>query len=303
MYGLEANIPTDYQKNNELYNIIYPNTVHCKNTVLTGNFRRFLLQDLFSIFKWKLPKTWDKDYFLYNLFCYGYNIIINTEKYGIIPQWGTLGGYNVFYRPAYALVTNPLLPSIRAELGENATIIKIAPDYMGLMDLVNRYADMLALIWEAAGIDLNNVKLGTIFFADNKAQAEAYKKAFDQLASGNPAVVMDKKLLREDGTNPWTPFTQNVKNTYIVTDLLSDMRKVRDLFNTEVGIPNANTYKKERMITDEVNANNVETRCKIELWYDNIHMGIDETKTMFPDIDISCEYRFDTPEMNKEAEE
>ena len=304
MYGSEISIPTEYDVNNLLANIVTPNTVHCRNNALFGYFRRYLLQEVFAIYKWKLPKNWDPDYFMYCLFGRGYVCVINTEEFGIIPQWGGLGGYNVFYRPAYAIITNPLIKrTIQADIGKDCSVIKLMPDYRSIMDLVDHYADKLALTSETIDIDLCNAMVSTVFGAESKQEAETLKKMFDKIRSGNPAVVVGKKFFKEDGTPNWMPFQANVKNTYIVSDLLADFRKIKEAFLTDIGTPNANTDKRERLISDEVNANNVETRTKVELWYESIQRGIEQTKELFGDMDLSVEYRYDPPEMNKEPEE
>ena len=299
-------IPTEYDVNNLLANIVTPNTLHCRNNMLFGYFRRYLLQEVFSIYKWNLPETWDQDYFLYTLFCRGYVCIIDTgaKEWGVIPQWGGLGGYNVFYRPAYAIIANPLFKkTIQAEIGKECAVIKLMPDYRSIMDLVDHYADKLALTSETIDIDLCNSMVSTVFAADNKTDAEALKKMFDRIRSGNPAVVMGKKFFRDDGSPAWQPFQANVKNSYIVSDLLADFRKIKEAFLTDIGTPNANTDKRERLITDEVNANNVETRTKVELWMDSIQRGIREAKKLFPDLEMSVSYRYDPPAMNKNPQE
>ena len=304
MYGSEISIPTEYDVNNLLANIVTPNTVHCRNNALFGYFRRYLLQEVFAIYKWKLPKNWDPDYFMYCLFGRGYVCVINTDEFGIIPQWGGLGGYNVFYRPAYAIITNPLIKrTIQADIGKDCSVIKLMPDYRSIMDLVDHYADKLALTSETIDIDLCNAMVSTVFGAESKQEAETLKKMFDKIRSGNPAVVVGKKFFKEDGTPNWMPFQANVKNTYIVSDLLADFRKIKEAFLTDIGTPNANTQKRERLISDEVNANNVETRTKVELWYESIQRGIEQTKELFGDMDLSVEYRYDPPEMNKDPEE
>lgn len=289
-----VSIPTTYDVNNIIATSVIPNTIHCRSNALFSYFQRYLLQDVFSVYKWSLPDTWDEDYFKYVLFCCGHIGIINTEEFGVIPQWCTLGGYNVFYRPAWIIVTNPLLPSsIKADIGKDCTVIKLMSDYGGVMDLVNHYADKLALASEAVDVDINNIKIATIFSAENKAQAEAYKKMFDQISVGNPAVVLDKSLFAEDGSPRWTPFTQNVKNTYIVSDLVNDIRVIRNEFLTEIGIPNTNSTKRERMNVDEVNSNNIETKAKISLWLESIQKGIRKTLEMFPEIKpFNVEFRF-----------
>lgn len=73
-----------------------PSTVHTKNTELQRFFARYLLQKAMSVFKWDLPETWDRDYFLYVLYGIGYIAVINTDRYGVIPQQCGLEGYNIF---------------------------------------------------------------------------------------------------------------------------------------------------------------------------------------------------------------
>ena len=84
---------------------------------------------------------------------------------------------------------------------------------------------------------------------------------------------------------------------------MADMRKVKEEFLTAIGVPNANTDKRERLITSEVESNNVETRTKIELWKESIERGIKQTKKLFGDMDLSVSFRYDAPSMNKEPQE
>ena len=304
MLNESFSIPTDYNVNNLVANIVSPNTLHCRNTALFGYFRRYLLQEVFAIYKWTLPKNWDPDYFLYALFGAGYVAVIDHPEFGIIPQWGGLGGYNVFYRPAYVIISNPLFKrTIQADIGKDCSIIKIMPDFRSIMDLVDHYADKLALTSETIDIDLANSMVSTIFAAEGKTEAESLKKMFDKIRAGDPAVVVGKKFFREDGSPNWQPFQANVKNTYIVSDLLADFRKIKEAFLTDIGTPNANTDKRERLITSEVESNNVETRTKIELWKESIERGIEQTKELFGPLDLSVSYRYDAPDMNKEPQE
>lgn len=284
-------IPAMYDTKNLFNSLQSPSTVHCRNTQLQRYFRRYLMQKAISVFKWQLPDTWDADYFLYTLYGYGYCAVINTEEFGVIPQWGALGGYNVFYRPTYVIITNPLIKGMKKPtIGIDCTIIKLQPDYGSITDLVNYYADMLALCSESIGINMINSHVSTVFPAQNKAMAESYKKMYDKIASGDPAVVVDKNLFSDTGEPVWTPFQANIKNEYISDMILADMRKIEAQFDTDIGIPNANTDKRERLITDEVNANNVETAIRCEFWLEQIKKAVEETNTMFG-TEISVDWR------------
>ena len=275
-----------------MYNAVRsPSTVHVKNTRLQRFFKKYLLQKAISVFKWTLPEEWDKDYFLYTLYCRGFIAILDTDRYGVICQDCAPGGYNLYYRPSYVIVTNPLIKdTLTKKIDIDCVLLKLQPDYCSIMDIVNYYADQLALASEAMGMNFVNTKSSTIFGAGNKAEAETYKKMYDNMSEGDPAVVIGKNLLKDDGTPNWFPFTQHIKESYVVSDILSDMRKIEAMFDTEIGIPNANTDKRERLIADEVNANNVETATRCELWLETLRNGIDKACSMFG-IDMSVDWR------------
>ena len=296
-----GNPPFDYQTLNYYNASRSPSTVHVKNTRLRRYFRKYLFQKAISVFKWQLPTEWDKDYFLYTLFGLGYIAVVDTDQYGVICQGGALGGYNLYYRPSYIIITNPLIKgTITANLDTDCALIKLQPDYGSIMDLVGYYADQLAIAAESLGINMLNVKSGTVFGAESKAKAESYKKMYDTLSDGDPAVVIDKKLLDDQGKPTWFPFTQHIKESYVVTDILSDMRKIESMFDTDIGIPNANTDKRERLITDEVNANNVETATRCELWLETLRKGIDKANSKYG-LDISVDWRVNPGETGKEV--
>ncbi|MBO7247696.1 MAG: hypothetical protein J6V02_05060, partial [Bacteroidaceae bacterium] len=120
-----------------------------KNTMLQRYFRKYLLQKAISVFKWSLPDEWDEDYFKYMLYGVGYIAVLNTKSFGVICQSGALGGYNLYYRPSYIIITNPLLnETITANINTDCAIIKLQPDYSSIMDIVGFYADQMALAAE-----------------------------------------------------------------------------------------------------------------------------------------------------------
>ena len=295
--------PFFYDHANAMVSQVTPNTVHVKNVGLTRFFQRYLLQKAISVFKWNLPENWSRDYFLYVLYCWGFIAIVNTDKFGVIPQGCGLKGYNVFYQPRSAIIQNPLLSgTLEPVIGKQCTLLKLQPDYGGIMDLVSFYAQEMALASEAIDVNLLNSKLSYVFTASNKNAAESLKKLYDRIASGEPAVVIDKNLYNDDGSVSWEAFQQNVGQNYIACDLLSDLRKIEAEFDTKIGIPNANTDKKERLITDEVNANNVETRNLPELWLESLQKGCKEANAMFG-INISVDWRNEPVQAVEEVQE
>lgn len=288
------NLPVNYEFINQYNAMRSPSTVHCRNTALVEYYTRYLFQKVISVFEFEnLPEEWADNYFKYVLFGYGVIAVIYTDKYGVICQDCGLSGFDVFYQPTRCIIANPHLPGLKEfKIHENCEIIKLQPDYGSVMDLVTTYADLMALALETTGANLLNSKLSYVFFAENKTAAESFKKLYDRVASGEPMAVIDKNLLLEDGTPAWQIFTQNVGQNYITDRLLNDMKTLEDQFNTVIGVPNANTQKRERMITDEVNANNVDTQCRVNLWLETMNKDISQVNKMFGS-GIKVKYRYD----------
>ena len=272
---------------------IKPSTVTTQDNATAWYFRRYLLQKILSVYEFKdIPETWSKDYFLYTLFLWGFVAVIKTDKFGVIPQHCSLFGYDVFYRPTNVNIANPLLRgNLTPKIGVECELIKLQPDYGSCWDIVSYYADLLALSTESLGVNLVNSKLAYVFACQDKTTAESFKKMYDQINEGNPAVFADKKLFDDNGDPLWTTFQNNLKQNYVAGDMLNDMLKIDARFCTEVGIPNVNMAKKSGVTDNEVEANNVDTKTKAELWLETIKDGLEKVNKMF-DLNISVDFRF-----------
>ena len=280
-----------YEFINGYNSIVSPSTVHVKNTGLARFLKRYLLQEAMAPFKWTLPENFAENYFKMVLYVWGYIGIIEDPGYGVFPQHGGLGGYTAQYQPAYMLIDNPVLNlHIRPVIDRDVALIRLQPDYMGLFDLVDFYGDLMALSAETAGVNILNSKLSYVFAADNKAAAESMKKLYDNIASGEPAQYVDKNLFDDEGHLKVELFTQNVGQNFIADKLLESLRIIRCMFLTAIGIPNANTDKKERLIVDEVNANNFETQANCAQWLEELQKGCKKAREMFG-IEISVDWR------------
>lgn len=286
------NIPMSYDYENIINSRRNPSAYHVTNNILFNYFeRRLLKKAISSIVFENIPDNWDLNFFQYILFICGYVAVIETDKFGVIPQDGFLGGFNVQYQPTFITIANPKLKGIkRPVIHEECEIIKLQPDYRGVLDLVDLYASKLALASESADMNLWASKLAYVFFTDKKAGANAFKKLFDKIMNGEVAVVQDSSLLRDDGTPAWETFTQNLSQNYIVDRILDDMRKLENQFSTEIGIPNISD-KKERLVVDEANKKDLETQINIDLWLDNINESLERVNKMF-NLNIKAKKRF-----------
>lgn len=265
------------------------------NNMTARYYRKYLFQKLLSAFKWTIPETWSRDYFLYILFGYGFVAILDSKDagFGIIPQRCGITGYNVFYMPTRALVSNTLLPNIsELKIDEDCTVLKINANYTGIMDIIDYYAVKLAMLSADVESNLFNSKLSYLFATRDQTGAASFKKLYDKIAQGDPAVVVDKNLLNDDGSKTWEVFQQNLKQNYIVSDLLQDMRRIENEFCVKIGIPTTNTEKRERMSETEVTRNDVETESLIDTWLQRLNDEIKKTNIMFPGLNLKVEKRW-----------
>lgn len=269
----------------------------CKNYTVDqyiDYWRRVLLQKAMSVYKWKMPKTWCEGYVKYVLYINGFISVLYDWKFGVIPQRCTLSGFDLFENPTTAYVYNYFVQR-ECRIDRDCAIIKMKDDYSGCMDMIDIYALQLAQCTMSVIMNLQNTKLAYLFAVDNKNHAETIKKIYDSIMEGEPA-VFTKKEAGKEGLPKGDFFLQNLKQNYIVSDLLIDMRKILNAFNTDIGIPNANTEKKERMINSEVESNEVDTRTRAEMFLETLQEGCQKVNRMFGSDLISVDWRNDPNE-------
>ena len=276
---------------NQVESHIVPGVMQGSNNALSLYYRRYLMQRVFSIFDFTgAPDTWDLEYLKFCLFCWGYCAVLQTDKFGIIPQQCGVSGYNVFYRPTRAIITNPLFDkTYDLRIGDECELIRLAPDWRGVADLIGHYADQMAMTTTSIIVNLYNSRLAYVFAGGTKAFAESFKAMYDKIANGNPAVFVDKQLIGENGEPNWLPFQQNLRNTYIVDLLQGAEQTLLNNFYSDIGIPNIPYEKTERLNMAESTVNDYATECLINLWKRTINSSLDKVNSLF-DLSVKCDY-------------
>lgn len=271
--------------------------MHTRNNELFNYYARSLLNDIVARFEWRIPVNWDFAFFIYTLYCWGFVGVYDTARFGVVVDRVGLSELGFNYQPTEMVIANPLLTSeesFNRRIGVDGAIIKLSPDYSGVMRTVAYYADELAVITEAAIINAFNSKQPNIFLSKNKGFAEAFKKMYDEIARGEPAVYPDTRLFDANGDSTVQQLTSTAGSNYIVDRLLNDFATVKNQFYTEIGIKNVNINKKERLITAEAEANNDAVASKLNLWAEELTRGIKSVKKLYPEIDLSFRTRGDS---------
>ena len=287
-------IPFDFEALNQ-YNSMRSVAGRVQNDLNTSYYMRALYQRVISGASFDLPKTWAKGkrYFKNVLFLNGFIGIIDTPEYGVIPQICAPSGYGLFLQPIELLVAQPLV-QFHGELGVNCEVINLTNDWRGIWDIVEHYAIRLSTAITSLDVSLINSRIPFMAAAKNKSAAETLKYLYEKISAGEPFAVFDKAL-KSEGINEkedpiWT-FSQNIKENYITDKILDDMDTILRQFDNEVGILAMNG-KKERMITDEVQALNDDTCARSSSWFENLSDSFDRVNRLFPELGLSFSLRY-----------
>lgn len=274
-------MPFNYEHININAGTYFPSQIKARNNQVFTLWERALFQRACSTLIIKMPEIWqpNKDFMYWCLAAYGF---VGCGELPDIGKWfnpGTISGYDFYYRPTDFLLVNPYYkkaPDLK--IGEQCEIIKLTPDYRGIWDVIAYYAEKVAVIDVAINTAIVNSKFAYVVGAKNKAAAEVMKKLFDKVNSGEPAVFFDKKLANDgiDKEEPWQVLMRdNIKSSYIVTDLLRDFQTIINDFDTEVGIPTLPYEKKERMVTSEAESKQIDATSRSIIWYDTLKDSFD----------------------------
>ena len=291
-------IPINYHNINVGAGTYNPSPIKAYNNRTFGYWVRALFQRAVSVIEFDLPDTWQgniKDFFHYCLFKYGYVAIFDHDEFGLVFQPCTLSGFNFFYQPVDALISNPKY-NATLKIGEECELLKLTPDYIGIWDVIEYYAERFSCLDNAINMSLINCKTPYILGAKNKTASSALKKILDLVNRGEPAVIFDEKIMNDPNTKD-TPFQllellRDPKSAYLTTDQLADFRTILDNFDAEIGIPCLPYQKKERLVSDEATMRTYDGSARSLTWYNTLTSSIDEVKKLYPQIVLSARLHY-----------
>lgn len=251
-----------------------------------------LLNLAMSMFKWDgLPPEIDERFLEFTLLNQGRCVFFKDDVIGqyLALQTASCGPYNYYNIPtdrkAYAVngYTNQDLNE------ENSVLIFNDMLFNGSVPEISMFAKRLFNLERTIDVNVNAQKT-PIILQCSESQRSTIKTAYLEFEGNEPVIYGDKNLdlnsIRAIKTD--APF---------VSDQLQMLKS--EIWNeamTWLGISNVNTQKKERLITDEVSRN---MGSVVSSRYTRLNMrqkARDQINMMFPELNISVEYRedFDT---------
>ena len=297
-----------------------PNTYwRKKNKSYRYWFRSLLHKIDSSIIFNGLPEGWNNDFFMLCMWAIGYVAVFKPDRDMLRTQGAqfiadnkavfqpcVLSGYDFYYQPNVATVSNPLMTKPKElKIGESCELIKLTPDYCGIFDILDYYASKLAELSKGIDQGLINCKLPLILTATNEAQSETLKKVYDKVQAGEPLIVWKEESDEGEiipSKNAFEEWSQDYKKTYVVSALLDDLDHILNNFYTEIGI-GITIEKKERLITSETDFASAQSQARISCWIETLKESLDKVNKMF-DLDITCEvaYEFSKDDSDRNGE-
>lgn len=271
--------PLNYDKLNLLAGTYTPPGVkNCDNEAYRYWERSFFERAMSVIGIEDLPENWHgdvKDFLYYCLFRIGHVAMFKNIRFGNSFQPCGLSGFDFYYQPTDAIITNPQL-KVTLKIHKDCEILKICPDYLGIWGIISRYAYKMALIDPALDLAFINAKYSTIMGSSTKAGVKFLEKVIDKVNSGQPGIVVDTSILlpndpvsKEESIKDYS--RKDIKQTYLGTDLLKDYVSILNQFDTEIGIPTIPYEKKERMVTDEANSKQADATSRSHVWVNTMN--------------------------------
>lgn len=305
--------PASYSVFEQLNNLLgydpsEPDKIDAANMSVWRYYSRALYQRAISGTDFDLPDYWRKfgyNYFKNILYSVGFIGVIPTKEYGIIPQLCNLRGFGLFYQPTNIMVGQPLV-HFDGEIGKDCELIRITPDYMGIWDIINHYALLLTEAYISTTVSLANVRSTIIMNANSKAAHATLEEIAKQIHQGKSVIISDKYVKKSEDAltgekDDIFSFVTSAKEQYIISDLLTDIERIIQQFDREIGIA-ALGEKKERRIVNEVEMIVSDVNARPETWRDCLELTIGNVNRLF-DLNIGFTMRYGDNEYNYNRKE
>lgn len=265
-----------------------PTDVSGIENIAASYYYQYLLRLVKGIFEIKAPNYWDTDFLLDTLLLNGVfgifennsePLAMNCQPYGV----------NMYYKPTSFNIANPVLGTFNKTIGVDGALIYLEEDptingsFRTIRPLLTKYAYQLAACDKCIDQSLMNSGVAAIFSASSKKAAESYRAMYDEISQGKPAVFVDEELGLANGNSRTLQYTP-AKDNYVCDKIQIEKRCIIEEFLTAIGVNNANTSKRERLNSDEVNSNNDECYIATAVWRRNLKETTSHAIDLFPSL-------------------
>lgn len=284
--------PNDYV-GNEIYSAFNNSPTLNKKTLLERMYVRVLTELCVNRFKWiGLPPGIDVRFLEWTLFNSALAVFYRDEDYDryFALRAAGVGPINMYDNPTSFTVLGNAMINKRLSARE---CVPIWSNYMRTpdWDIVRIYAAQLAEAQRT--IEINTVGMrAPVVLAVPEGQRLTAANLYRQIIEGNPVINVNQSL------NPEAMGEAiQALNLGIDKDAVLNMQTVKGrVWNecmTLLGIQNANQDKKERMVVEEVAANDGQVMASRAVAMNSRQMAAEQINEMFK-LNVSVEWNLDT---------
>lgn len=247
--------------------------MEAKFVILTNMYKNIAL----NIFEWKgLPKGLTSEYIERKLFEKGSLFFYDSVKAGglmCLPA-NNSSNINVYEYPEQVNVVGHNFTEVVNY--EDGVLIKNNPLKVPTFQGIAFWLEHLVDIFSAFKVNLNHSKTPYIL-TGSKEQMLTLKNILQQVTGNSIAITLDKSLAGDIATID----LKQTGVTYLGDKLLDAYDRIEDKLLTFLGINNANTMKRERLVVDEVNSNNDEIENNLDTYFTARKRACDEINKKF----------------------
>lgn len=266
-----------------------------KQQALTENmYIRMLTELCANRFKWiGLPDTVDERFLELNLFWRALCVFYwdkDYDRFMALTASGS-GMVNMYDNPTTFTVTgsNMINKTLNAK-----ECVPIWANYLRVpdLDIVRLYSVKLANLDRTIEILVQAMRYTTVVHADEN-ERQSYVNALRQWTEGQPIIFGNNGLDIQQNVSAFNvaPHPEALPN------LLIAKTKMWNECMTLLGINNANQDKKERLVSDEVGANNDQVLATRAIALNARQQAAYQINRIWKDLDVRVEFNSETPQM------
>lgn len=250
-------------------------------------YLKMLYEKCLGMFKYyNLPESLPAEEIEKRLMWFGFCGVFKHPSFGIVCSDGGLSGVDQYYRPTEFTYAQPVLGSGLKKIGDNCVIIyntqsDVIKPY-GFSELIRRYARMLADVDASIDIQLINSRATKLNSVADDLTAKAVNNAMQAIENGETYTVNQNSIIDRWQTKDW-----NTAHPEQIEKLLDAKQCILNSFLEEIGVKSINA-KRERMITNEVSADNQLLMVNTDDLLYKRKIGIKQINDMF-ETDIKVE--------------
>lgn len=229
------------------------------NNITFSYYYYKLMLVVFALFEWEsLPNNMEGRWIENYLFRDGQCLFYKDPALGfMVAGIAQDGGVNCYNDPTTLtpVAENYVYAGKQLINGDNCYLIRNNMLRLPEFGVVRYYAYKLANLDRAIDVNIESSKTPTVIKCTDK-QRLSLKQAINQRKDNEPVIWVDDKEEISEMVQ-----TLDLKPTPIFKDLQIQKHMILNEFFSDIGVNNANMDKKERMVANEVEANNEQVKA------------------------------------------